>query len=50
MDINNDKESSLEVQRFAINYDPPTFVIEYRKNNKLYVKRSLLQFSANAVS
>ena len=32
-----------EVRRFAIKLDPPTFVVEHTKNQKLYVRRIKLQ-------
>ena len=32
-----------EVRRFAIKFDPSTFVVEYMKNNKMYVRRIKLQ-------
>jgi hypothetical protein len=37
--------SSIEIQRFAVKYEPPTFVIEYRNtaNLKTYVKKIRLK-------
>ena len=36
-------ENMSEVRRFAIKLDPPTFVVEHTKNQKLYVRRIKLQ-------
>ena len=35
--------SVTEVRRFAIKLDPPTFVVEHVKNQKLFVRRIKLQ-------
>jgi restriction endonuclease Mrr len=32
-------DSSIKVTRFALNYEPPTLIIEFRRNGKLYHKR-----------
>lgn len=38
----------VEVRRYAIKYTPPTIVIEYKKNNKLYIKKIKLNISAKS--
>jgi transposase len=37
--------SSFEIQRFAVKYEPPTFVIEYKNkaNGKIFVKKIRLR-------
>ena len=42
--------SSLEVQKFAIKYDPPTFVIQYRNNEtgKNFLKNIRLRIGRKA--
>ena len=42
--------SSLEVQKFAIKYDPPTFVIQYRNNEtgKNFLKNIRLKIGRKA--
>jgi hypothetical protein len=39
--------SSIEIQRFAVKYEPPTFVIEYKNkaNGKILVKKIRLKKS-----
>ena len=43
-------ENEVEVRRFAIKYSPPTIVIEYKKNGKLYMKKIKLNINPTSVS
>ena len=41
--------SDIEVRRFAIKYTPPTIVIEYKKDGKLYMKKIRLNITKKSV-
>ena len=45
----NDGDIEVEVRRFAIKYTPPTIVIEYKKEGKLYIKKIKLKISEKSV-
>jgi hypothetical protein len=40
--------SGVEVRRYAVKYTPPTIVIEYKKDTKLYVKKIKLKISTKS--
>jgi len=43
-----DAYAGVEVRRFAVKYTPPTIVIEYKKDSKLYIKKIKLKINTKS--
>jgi hypothetical protein len=39
LDVDEDDSLALKVTRFALAYDPPTLVVEFRRQGRLFVKK-----------